>query len=341
MLSHANIINTAKLGGDIVNYSTADRTMIVLPLFHCFGLVGSMLCSVVHGCTMYLPNPTFSPVKALECIEKHKITTFLAVPMMFYAMLMMPQSARTAFSSLRPLATGGAPIPPTLVELMYDRLPGVILCAGYGQTECGTLATYLDENASIEDICETVGVPIQGVECAIADLETGEHLPDNVDGEILMRGFGIMQGYYKMPEATAATIDKDGWLHTGDTGRRRSDGQYVITGRIKDMIIRGGENIYPKEIEDFLNSHDDINDVQVVAVPDPALGEEVFAWVQVDPGTKLTGEKLREWAVQRLARQKVPRYFEFTDDDFPVNASGKILKYKLRAMAEEILGIHR
>jgi len=335
MLTHNIILGIAKVGCDEMSLTPADRAMVILPVFHVFGLIGALLCYMVSGVTMIFPSPSFSPAKALECINDHRVTTFLAVPMMFYAMLMIPQSMRTDFSSLRIIITGGTNIPPVLAQMVKDRMNNPELTTAYGQTECGGMATYLPSSATLEQLLSTVGWPMAGVECDIVDLFTGESQPDDTDGEIIVRGYNVMPGYYKMPEATAAVLDKDGWLHTGDMGRRRADGAYVLTGRAKDMINRGGENIYPKEVEDLLGEHPDLSGVQVVAVPDPVLGEEVFAWVVADDDD-LTEEELRAWALENMSRQKVPKYFRFCEA-FPMNASGKVLKYKLRDMAAEAL----
>ncbi|MCL2106648.1 MAG: AMP-binding protein [Oscillospiraceae bacterium] len=333
MLSHYNIINTAKIAGDVFDQSTGDKVLIVLPLFHCFGIVISMLGSVTHGSTMY--PMSFSPTKVLEAIGTHRITVFSAVPTMYHAIMLHPDCEKTDFSTLRTGGVGGAACPTPVLEQLKARVGIPELVGGFGQTECGSLATLMQRDCSFEELATTVGPVVTGVEVKIVSPETGEDLPDNTDGEMVLRGFNVMQGYYKAPDATAAAIDKNGWLHTGDIAQRDEHGNYKITGRIKDMIIRGGENIFPREMEEFLHQHPKVADVQVVGVPDPAMGEEAFAWViRKDPS--LTEAELREFALEIMARHKVPRYIGFCDS-FPMNVSGKVLKYKLREMAEETL----
>ena len=212
------------------------------------------------------------------------------------------------------------------------------ICITYGQTEASPACTMSKTTDSIEARVNTVGGAIFGVECKIVDPETGKDLPDGVDGEFVARGYNIMKGYYKMPAATAAAIDSDGWLHTGDLARRDSNGYYKITGRIKDMIIRGGENIYPKEIEDFIYTHPKVSDVQVIGVPDKAYGEEIMACVILKEGEQMTEEELKEYVYTHMAKHKTPRYVDFVDS-FPMNAAGKILKYKMREEAVEYLNL--
>ncbi|MDR1463789.1 MAG: AMP-binding protein [Oscillospiraceae bacterium] len=337
MITHANVLNGGKFIGDALDFSTADRIIMILPMFHCFSIVASMLAAVTHGTAMRL-IPAFSPAKALKIINDEKITVCHGVPTMFHAMLAHPDSTATDFSSLRTGGVGGASCPPKLLREIQSRMGLPELAVGFGMTESSSICTITDRFGPFEAMANTVGPPLPGVECKIIHPETEEELPDGADGELLMRGFNVMQGYYKFPEATAATLTEDGWLHTGDMARRDADGNLKITGRIKDMIIRGGENIYPKELEDFFFGHPQIFDVQVVGVPDPGYGEEVFAWVIRKPGEELTEEEIRAYALDRIAKHKVPRYIRFTDS-FPINASGKVLKYKLRAMAVEALHI--
>ena len=213
-------------------------------------------------------------------------------------------------------------------------------CITYGQTEASPGCTMSKTTDSLDVRVNTVGGAMFGVECKIVDPETGEDLPDEVDGEFVARGYNIMKGYYKMPEATAAAIDENGWLHTGDLARRTPEGNYKITGRIKDMIIRGGENIYPKEIEDFIYTHPKVNDVQVIGVPDKDYGEEIMACVIIKEGETLTEEELKEYVMTHMAKHKVPRYIDFVDE-FPMNAAGKILKNKMREQAVEKLGLQK
>ncbi len=337
MLTHYNVVNNGKAIGDCMDLSTADRMMIQVPMFHCFGMVLAMTASMTHGVTMS-PIPAFSPKKGLDCINKEKITCFHGVPTMFIAMLGHEDFDKTDFSHVRTGIMAGSPCPIQTMKEVVEKMHMPEICITYGQTEASPATTMSKTTDSLETRVNTVGAPIFGVECKIVDPETGEDLPDNVDGEFVARGYNIMKGYYKMPAATAAAIDEDGWLHSGDLARRTEDGYFKITGRIKDMIIRGGENIYPKEIEDFIYTHPEVSDVQVIGVPDKQYGEEVMACVIPKEGSDLTVESLREFIVANIAKHKVPRYIRFVDS-FPMNAAGKILKYKMREEAIEYLGL--
>lgn len=333
MLTHRNVVNNGKAIGDCMDLSTADRMMIQVPMFHCFGMVLAMTASVTHGTTMS-PIPAFSPRKGLNCINKEKITCFHGVPTMFIAMLGHENVSTTDFSYMRTGIMAGSPCPIKTMQDVIEKMHMSEICITYGQTEASPATTMSKTTDSIEKRVNTVGKAIFGVECKIVDPETNKDLPDNVDGEFVARGYNIMKGYYKMPEATAAAIDSEGWLHTGDLARRTPDGYYKITGRIKDMIIRGGENIYPKEIEDFLYTHPKIKDVQVIGVPDKDYGEEILAAVILNPGETSSEEEIKEFVLTHMAKHKVPRYIDFVDE-FPMNAAGKILKYKMREQAVE------
>jgi fatty-acyl-CoA synthase len=233
----------------------------------------------------------------------------------------------------------GSPCPVKVMQDVVDKMNMKEITIVFGQTESSPGCTQSRVDDPIEVRVNTVGRPLPGIECKIVDPETGEELPDGMDGEFVARGYNIMKGYYKMPEATKAAIDEDGWLHTGDLARRDENGNFKITGRIKDMIIRGGENIYPKEIEDFLYTHPKIRDVQVIGVPDKQYGEEIMACVVLKDGATMTADELKEYTRAHMAKHKTPRYVEFMDE-FPMNAAGKILKYKMREQAVEILGLH-
>lgn len=337
MLTHYNVVNNGKAIGDCMDLSTADRMMIQVPMFHCFGMVLAMTASMTHGVTMS-PIPAFSPRRGLDCINREKITCFHGVPTMFIAMLGHEDFEKTDFSSMRTGIMAGSPCPIQTMKEVIEKMHMPEICITYGQTEASPATTMSKTTDSIETRVNTVGAPIFGVECKIVDPETNEELPDNVDGEFVARGYNIMKGYYKMPAATAAAIDEDGWLHSGDIARRTPEGYFKITGRIKDMIIRGGENLYPKEIEDFIYTHPDVSDVQVIGVPDKQYGEEAMACVIPKAGSSLTEEELREFIVSHIAKHKVPRYIRFVDS-FPMNAAGKILKYKMREEAIEYLGL--
>lgn len=335
MLTHYNVVNNGKAIGDCMDLSTADRMMIQVPMFHCFGMVLAMTASMTHGTTMS-PIPAFSPRLGLDCINKEKITAFHGVPTMFIAMLGHENFGKTDFSHMRTGIMAGSPCPIKVMKEVVEKMNMSEICITYGQTEASPATTMSKTTDSIDARVNTVGAAIFGVECKIVDPETGEDLPDNVDGEFCARGYNIMKGYYKMPEATAAVIDKDGWLHSGDLARRDENGYYKITGRIKDMIIRGGENIYPKEIEDFIYTHPKVSDVQVIGVPDKQYGEEIMACVILKEGESMSEEELKEYVLSHMAKHKTPKYVAFVDS-FPMNAAGKILKYKMREDAVKLL----
>ena len=337
MLTHYNVVNNGKNIGDCMDLSTADKMMIQVPMFHCFGMVLAMTASMTHGVTM-CPIPAFSPKKGLDCINREQITAFHGVPTMFIAMLGHEDFPKTDFSHMRTGIMAGSPCPIKVMQDVIDKMHMTEITIVYGQTEASPGCTMSKTTDSIEARVNTVGAAMFGVECKIVDPETGEDLPDNVDGEFVARGYNIMKGYYKMPTATAAAIDKDGWLHTGDLARRDENGYYKITGRIKDMIIRGGENIYPKEIEDFIYTHPKVSDVQVIGVPDKQYGEEIMACVILKPGEEMTEAELKEYVASHMAKHKTPRYVDFVDS-FPMNAAGKILKYKMRENAVQKLNL--
>lgn len=327
MLSHHNVVNNGKNIGDRMDFSTADRLMIQVPMFHCFGMVLAMTAAVTHGATMS-PIPAFSPKVSLDCITKEQITAFHGVPTMFIALMEHEDFEKTDFSHVRTGIMAGSPCPVKVMQDVIDKMNMKEITIVFGQTESSPGCTMSSADDSIEVKVNTVGRPLPGVECKIVDPNTGEELPDDADGEFCARGYNIMKGYYKMPAATANAIDSDGWLHTGDMARRRPDGNYMITGRMRDMIIRGGENIYPKEIEDFIYTYDKVRDVQVIGVPDEQYGEAIMACVVPKEGAEITTEEIQDYVRTHMAKHKTPRYVRFVED-FPMNAAGKILKYKM------------
>jgi fatty-acyl-CoA synthase len=339
MLTHYNVVNNGKAIGDCIDFSTADKLLIHVPMFHCFGMVLGMTAAMTHGTTI-VPMPYFNAKKSLSAINKEKITACHGVPTMFIAMLEHADFDNTDFSNMRTGLMAGSPCPVKVMQDVLDKMNMRDICITYGQTESSPACTNSRTTDSMETRVATVGSPLFGVECKIFDPETNEELPDNTDGEFVARGYNIMKGYYKMPEATAAAIDENGWLHTGDLARRLPDGNFKITGRIKDMIIRGGENLYPKEIEDFFYTHPDVKDVQVIGVPSKQYGEEAMACIILRVGSDTSVEDLIEFAKKRIARHKVPKYIRFVDY-FPMNAAGKILKYKMREDAVEFLGLQK
>ena len=339
MLTHYNVVNDGKCIGDRMGLSTADRMMIQVPMFHCFGMVLAMTASMTHGTTL-CPLPYFSAKNSLACINQERITCFHGVPTMFIAMFNHEDYRKTDFSYMRTGIMAGSGCPPELMKraAQPDEMNMRGIVSVYGQTESSPGSTMSAWTDSLELRTETVGYAFPHVQCKIVDPETGAELPDGVDGEFCSRGYNIMKGYYKMPDATSATIDADGWLHSGDLARRNPDGTFLITGRLKDMIIRGGENIYPKEIEEFIYTHPDVADVQVIGVPDARYGEAVMACIIRKEGGTVTAEEMTEYIKSHMARHKVPQYIEFVDS-FPMNAAGKILKYKMREEAAERLGL--
>ncbi|MBR5542900.1 MAG: AMP-binding protein [Oscillospiraceae bacterium] len=339
MLTHRNIVNNGKTIGDRMDLSTADRMMIQVPMFHCFGMVLSMTSMMTHGGTL-CPMPYFSPKSSLACVNDEHITCFNGVPTMFIAMFNHADFAKTDFSYMRTGIMAGANCPADLMRRASVEMNMREIISVYGQTEASPGCTMGEVNEDLDHRVETVGSAFPGVECKIIDPETGEELPDGESGEFVARGFNIMKGYYKMPNATAQTIDKDGWLHSGDICCRTPDGYYKVTGRLKDMIIRGGENLYPREIEEFYLTNPKVRDVQIVGVPDERYGEECCAWIILHKGETSDEAEMREFGNASIARHKVPRYFLFVDE-FPMNAAGKILKYKMREESENILGLKK
>ena len=339
MLTHRNIVNNGKTIGDRMDLSTADRMMIQVPMFHCFGMVLSMTSMMTHGGTL-CPIPYFSPKSSLSCVNDEHITCFNGVPTMFIAMFNHPDFAKTDFSYMRTGIMAGANCPADLMRRASVEMNMREIISVYGQTEASPGCTMGEVNEDLDHRVETVGSAFPGVECKIIDPETGKELPDGQSGEFVARGFNIMKGYYKMPEATAQTIDADGWLHSGDICMRTPDGYYKVTGRLKDMIIRGGENLDPREIEEFYLTNPKVRDVQVVGVPDERYGEECCAWVILHKGETADENEMKEFGNASIARHKVPRYFLFVNE-FPMNAAGKILKYKMRDESAEILGLKK
>ena len=339
MLTHYNIVNDGKMIGDGMDLSTADRMMIQVPMFHCFGMVLAMTATMTHGGTI-LPIPYFSPKSSLACIHNERITAFHGVPTMFIAMLAHEDFPRTDFSHMRTGIMAGSPCPIAVMKDVVEKMHMPEIVIVYGQTEASPGCTMSRTTDPLEVRVATVGSAFPEVECKIVDPETGEDCPDEVIGEFVARGYNIMKGYYKMPKATAAAIDKDGWLHTGDLACRTPEGNYRITGRLKDMIIRGGENIYPKEIEEFIYTHPKVSDVQVIGVPDKAMGEEIMACVILKEGEEMTVQEMKQYVLDHMAKHKVPKYIEFVDS-FPMNDAGKIQKYKMREQAIEKLGLQK
>ena len=341
MLTHYNVVNNGKCIGDRMGLSTADRMMIHVPMFHCFGMTLSMTSSMTHGATM-CPMPYFSAKASLACINQEKITCFNGVPTMFIAMFNHPSYRSTDFSHMRTGIMAGAGCPADLMRRAArpDEMNMTGIVSVYGQTECAPGNTMSSWTDPLDVRTETVGYAFPHVRCKVVDPETGEEVGPGINGEFCAKGYNTMKGYYKMPMATKETIDEDGWLHSGDLASYDEQGNYKITGRLKDMIIRGGENIYPKEIEEFIYTHPMTKDVQVIGVPDEKYGEEIMACIILKEEGSVTKEEMTDFIKASLARHKVPKYIEFVKS-FPMNAAGKILKYKMREEATERLGLKK
>ncbi|MBR4173129.1 MAG: AMP-binding protein [Clostridia bacterium] len=339
MLTHYNVVNNGKCIGDRMDLSTADRMMVQVPMFHCFGMVLAMTATMTHGGTL-LPLPYFTPKPALACINQERITAFHGVPTMFIAMLSHPDFKKTDFSYMRTGIMAGSPCPISAMNDVVNKMNMKEIVIVYCQTEASPGCTMSSTDDPIEVRVSTVGRAMPEIECKIVDCETNEELPDNETGEFVARGYNIMKGYYKMPKETAAAIDENGWLHTGDLALRTPEGNYRITGRLKDMIIRGGENIYPKEIEEFIYTHEKVKDVQVIGVPDEQYGEEIMACIILKEGETMTADEMKDFVKSHMAKHKVPKYIDFVDS-FPMNAAGKILKFQMREDAAKRLGIKK
>jgi len=335
MLTHVNILNNGFSIGERQFFTAADRLCLPPPLFHCFGIVLGMMAVLTHGSTVVMIE-SFDPLLVLASIEKEKCTALYGVPTMFIAELNHPMFNMFDLSSLRTGIMAGSLCPIETMRAVIDKMYMKDITIVYGLTESSPGMTQSFANDPIEMKVATVGREFPMVEVMVADPETGEELPVGQQGEMCCRGYNIMKGYYKNPEATAKIIDKNGWLHSGDLGVKDEDGNYRITGRIKDMIIRGGENIYPREIEEFLYQMPEIKDVQVAGVPSPKYGEAVGAFILLHEGKSLSEEDIQDFCRGKIARFKIPKYIFFLKE-FPMTASGKIQKYKLRDMSLELL----
>jgi fatty-acyl-CoA synthase len=337
MLTHRNILNNGFYIGERQQLGPEDRVCLPVPLFHCFGIVLGVLAVLTHGSTAVMVE-SFDPVIVLAAIQKERATALYGVPTMFIAELAHPMFDLFDLSSLRTGIMAGSPCPIETMRQVIDKMNASEMTICYGLTETSPVFTQTTTDDTLERKCETVGRKHDQVEVRVIDPETGADCPPGVPGELCCRGYNIMKGYYNMPEATAAAIDTDGWLHSGDIGTVDEDGYYRITGRIKDMIIRGGENIYPREIEEFLYTMPGVEDAQVVGVPDAKYGEVVGAFIRLKVGAEMTEGDVQEFCRARMARYKAPKYVFFVAE-YPMTASGKIQKYKLRGMAAEQLGL--
>ena len=331
MLTHHNILNNGLTIGDCMHYTNRDKVLTCVPLFHCFGCVLGVMACVNHGAAMIMLD-AFSPVQVMSAVDQERCTALYGVPTMFQAILDHRVFSRFDFSSLRTGIMAGSVCPEPLMRRVMEQMGMHEITICYGLTEGSPVMTQTRTDDSVERRVKTVGRHMPGIEVTIRDPDTNEEVPRNAVGEVCCRGYNVMQGYYNMPEETAAAVDAEGWLHSGDLGMMDEEGYVSISGRIKDMIIRGGENVYPREVEEYLLKMEGVADVQVVAVPSRRYGEEVGAFLIPKEGADIAPEDVRDYCRGKIAWYKIPRYVAVVEG-FPLTASGKIQKYKLREMA--------
>ncbi|MBI3664793.1 MAG: AMP-binding protein [Acidobacteria bacterium] len=329
LLTHRNLVNNAWVMANALHLSGEDRICVPVPLYHCFGCVIGTLVAVVSGVTMILPAGQFDPLATLEAVHQERATVLYGVPTMFIAELEHPEFARFDLASLRTGIMAGAPCPIEVMKRVVDQMHCREMTIAYGQTETSPGITMSHVDDSLELRVSTVGCPLANTEVKIVSLSTGETVPVRQQGELCTRGYHVMKGYDQEPEATRRAIDEEGWLHTGDLATMQPNGYFRITGRAKEMIIRGGENIYPREVEEFLYTNPKIADVYVVGLPDIKLGETVLAWVRLKAGETATEEEIREFCRGKIAHFKIPQYIRFVDS-FPMTVTGKVQKFRIR-----------
>jgi fatty-acyl-CoA synthase len=331
-LSHHSILNNGFFIGERMRFTDKDRLCIPVPFYHCFGMVLGNLACITHGATMVLPSAGFDPLQTIKAVSEERCTALHGVPTMFIAELAIPDFDSYDLSSLRTGIMAGAPCPIEVMRHVKTRMHMTEITIAYGMTETSPVSCQTEPGDPIEKQVSTVGRVHPHVECKIIDPATGVTVPRGVTGEFLSRGYIVMLGYWNNPEATASAIDSARWMHTGDLAVMDQEAFVQIVGRSKDMIIRGGENVYPREIEEFLYTHEKIKDVQVIGVPDNIFGEEVMAWVLLKDGVQADGIELRDYCRGKIAHFKIPRYWRFTDG-FPMTITGKIQKYKMREIS--------
>ena len=329
MLTHHNLVANATYTMQGLRFTEQDRLCIPVPFYHCFGSVLGTLACAAAAAAMIIPSEYFDPGKALAAVAKERCTAIHGVPTMFIAELEHPDFDQFDLETLRTGIMAGSPCPIEVMRQVIGRMGCREMTVGYGLTEAAPIITLTRADDSIERRVSTVGTVIPHVEVKIVDPETGEEVPAGEQGELCSRSFMNMKGYYKLPEATEAAIDAEAWLHTGDLATVDAEGYYKITGRSKDMIIRGGENVYPREIEEFLYTNPKVADVQVIGVPDERFGEEIMAWVMLRAGEEATEDEIRDFCRGRIAHYKVPRYVKFVSE-FPMTVTGKIQKFVMR-----------
>jgi len=337
-LSHHNILNNGFFVGEMLHYTPDDRVCVPVPFYHCFGCVMGNLAALTHGASIVIPAATFDAEDTLRAIEQHRCTSIYGVPTMFIAELDHPNFETYGLHTLRTGIMAGAPCPIEVMRQVIERMHVSEVTICYGMTETSPVSFQSAVDDPIEARVSTVGRVHPHLECKIVDPATGAVVPRGTTGELCTRGYSVMLGYWNNPEATTASIDAANWMHTGDLAIMREDGYVQISGRSKDMIIRGGENIYPREVEEFLYTHPKISEVQVIGVPDGKYGEEVCAWVRLRENTHATAEELQAFCSGQIATYKIPRYFRFTTE-FPTTVTGKIQKYKMREISVHELGL--
>ena len=338
-LSHVNILNNGFFTGEMCRYTAEDRVCVPVPFYHCFGMVLGNLACTTHGATIVVPGARFEPDAVLETVSQERCTSLYGVPTMFIAALEHPDVDKYDLSSLRTGIMAGSPCPVEVMKRVISDFNMTEVTIAYGMTETSPVSTQTAPDDDIERRVATVGRIHPHVEVKIVDAESGRTLERGESGELCTRGYSVMLGYWNDPERTAEAIDADGWMHTGDLATMDAEGYVNIVGRIKDMIIRGGENVYPREIEEFLYTHPDVVDAQVIGVPDIKFGEEIMAWVVLREGATLTEEDLTAYCKGKIAHFKVPRYIRFVGE-FPMTVTGKVQKFKMRDLAIEDLGLH-
>jgi fatty-acyl-CoA synthase len=338
-LSHHNILNNGLFIGEGCRYTETDRVCIPVPFYHCFGMVLGNLACTTHGACIVIPSPGFEPAAALEAVQAERCTSLYGVPTMFIAELALPDFASYDLSTLRTGIMAGSPCPVEVMKRVVNEMHMAEVTICYGMTETSPVSTQTRADDDMERRVSTVGRVHPHVEVKIIDPETGQVVPRGTPGELCTRGYSVMLGYWDDEEQTRGAIDAARWMHTGDLAVMDDAGYLNIAGRIKDMVIRGGENIYPREVEEFLYAHPAVEDVQVIGVPDARFGEELCAWVKLRPGEALSLEELRQFCTGKIAHYKIPRYLRISDD-FPMTVTGKVQKYKMRevTVAELDLG---
>jgi fatty-acyl-CoA synthase len=339
-LTHHNILNNGHFVGHLLGYTERDRVCVPVPLYHCFGMVMGNLGATSNGSCIVYPAESFDPLRTLEACHRERCTSLYGVPTMFIAQLGHERFAEFDLSSLRTGIMAGSPCPIEVMKRVASEMGIKEISIAFGMTETSPVTTQVPRDDTLENRCGTVGRVMPHTEIKIVDPGTGRTVPRGEPGEFLARGYPVMRGYWNDPERTAESIDQQRWMHTGDLATMDEQGYVRVVGRIKDMVIRGGENVYPREIEEFLYTHPKVADVQVIGVPDERYGEELMAWIVLRPGEQCTDEEVREFCRGQIAHYKIPRYVKFVDS-YPMTVTGKVQKFKMRETAVQELGLDK